>query len=689
MDLSGMKIGVFRKDVEVIRQNPLMLFDRQADAYYRISERAAVLISCMTEATTTGEFCSRMERRGFHVTLEEVINLLSFLKQNDLLEPEYSQTAVRQQKLREAKEKSRFLRMASAYMYFRLPPWHPEEFFRNIAPYVSFLASKAFIILLMIPAVAGFLLAIRNFNTVRTVFLDSLSWAGIAKYFAAIVLLKIIHEAAHSLAAIRFNCRVRGIGLGFMLFYPRLYTDTTDSWRLERKERLLIDAAGIIAELLIGGIAALAYFYLPPGALQATLFYIFAVSTLSTLLVNGNPCIRYDGYYILCDLTGIDNLMTRSAETVKQFWRYYLLRLGTKPEQNNRFFLLFFGICSCIYRIFLYTSIILVIYHKFVKVVAVVLLILEIYTILIYPCIREIRTIRELSRKSAAKARGFLLLAVLAAAALVLFMPLHWELELYGEVVPEERYPVTVSESGYFTGDLPAHSYRVSAGETLFTLRSPQLSFAQEKLQALLRQDKMQFAQESTDEKLFSRSGITAKKIASDQQAAEELFRRQEKLSIKAPADGIFTVAKADLFRAGRFVPKGSVIGEVVSSGLMVYAYAEDRDIGTISPGTPAKIRTVDSLKEYDAVVTRVDPVALPLENSPLFILYGGRIPMYQNSGEPGKFHSVRPLCRVELIFTGKEIPASGRRVFCDIKERRQLYTLLVRSALSIFRREF
>lgn len=666
-----------------------MLFDRQADAYYRIPERAATLISYLTEVLPVEEFCSRMDKIGVAVTPDEVLNLLAFLRQNNLLEPEYSQTAYKLQKLTEAKEKSRLMRWSAAYMYFRLPPWHPEEFFRRIGPWVSFLAAKWFILLLMIPAAAGFLLVIRNFGTVRDVFADTLSWAGIAKYFAAIVLLKMLHEAAHSLAAIRFNCRVRGIGVGFMLFYPRLYTDTTDSWRLPRKERLLIDAAGIIAELLIGGIAALSYFYLPPGAWQATMFYIFAVSTLSTLLVNGNPCIRYDGYYILCDLTGIDNLMSRSGETVRRFWRYYLLRLGEKPEPQNRWFLLLFGLLSFVYRIFLYTGIILVIYHKFVKVLAVILLVLELWTLLIYPCLREIRVLRELSRRSAAKARWLLGAGILLVTALILVMPLTWDVELYGEVVPEKRIPVTVKEGGYLTADLPGNARRVSEGETLIILDSPRLVFSLAKMEALLSQDKLQFSQESTDEKLFSRSLITARKIASDEQAIGELLRRRENLQIKAPCSGFWVVKNADSFRAGRFLGKGMSAGEVVSGNLTVYAYAEDHEAAAITPGTAAVIRTADSLETFDAVVSRVDPVAVPLENSPLLILYGGRIPMYQESDAPGKYHSTAPLYLVELTFTGENHPAPGRRVKVGIKESRRLYSMLWQSALSIFRREF
>ena len=86
---------------------------------------------------------------------------------------------------------------------------------------MSWLASRYFVIALLIPALIGYVLLLRNFPEVRATFLDSLSWAGLAKYFLAIVAMKVVHEAAHSIAAMHFNCRVRGIGLGFMVFCPR------------------------------------------------------------------------------------------------------------------------------------------------------------------------------------------------------------------------------------------------------------------------------------------------------------------------------------------------------------------------------------------------------------------------------------------------------------------------------------
>ncbi|MDD3155768.1 MAG: hypothetical protein PHS41_12970, partial [Victivallaceae bacterium] len=426
--------GTLRDDVELLRGNPPMLFDRQSDAYFRIAPEALEIISFLTESMPLSRFLELLNRNGIAATKDELLHLLAFLQQNNLLAPEYGHIGVKRERQCVMQEKTWFLRFSAAYLFFKLPPWRPEKFFDRLTPYVSWIVSKPVVLFLLIPALIGYLLVLRDFGTVRATFLDSLSWAGLAKYFAAILFLKFIHESAHSLAAIHFGCRVRGIGLGFMVFYPRLYTDTTDSWRLPRRQRLLIDAAGIIVELLLGGIAALLWAYLPPGAWKSTMFYIFAVGTISTLFINGNPCIRYDGYYILCDLVNIDNLMTRSGEFVRAFWRWHFLRLGEMPRNVRGSFLLCFGIVSFVYRIFLYTSIILMIYFHFAKALALGMIVLELYSIVIYPFWREIQTVRALSKRSGSLAGWYFAGALMLIGALILFLPLSWDIALFGEI---------------------------------------------------------------------------------------------------------------------------------------------------------------------------------------------------------------------------------------------------------------
>lgn len=680
--------GVLRTDIELIHGDPPMLFDRQSDSYYKIAPAMLDILAFLSESMPVSQFLDRLNRNGIPATQEELIRLLAFLQQNNLLAPEYGHIGAKRERQAEIREKTAFLRFSAAYLFFKLPPWRPERFFDRIGPYVSWLASKPVILLLLAPALIGYLLLIRDFGAVRTTFLNSLSWAGLAKYFAAILFLKFIHETAHSLAAIHFHCRVRGIGLGFMVFYPRLYTDTTDSWRLPRKERLLIDSAGIIIELLLGGCAALLWTYLPPGAWKSTMFYIFAVSVISTLFVNGNPCIRYDGYYILCDLVNIENLMTRSSEYVKQFWRRHFLRLGSAPDNPRGTFLLCFGVCSFIYRIFLYTSIILVIYHKFVKALAVVMMILELYSILIYPCWREIQTVRALSKRSANRARRYLGSAVLLILAAILFLPLSWNITLPGETVPAQRRLLTVAEGGYLTETLPRRARPVRAEEVLFRLESPQLDTAIRRLEGTLKYDETLYALQQLDEKMFSESRVTSEKIASDRLSLAELHRRKNDLTVRAGAAGIFVPELPDL-SPGAFLAKGWKIGEIVSEEPMLYAYAQDRDLGKLKVGDTASVTVRDSLTTWSAKVTAVDRISTRLENSPLLQHFGGSIPVYFEAEKKNSYSSVLALYRVELKFNGSPDIDCGRVASVQVLHKERLWNRLAQTVLSIFHREF
>lgn len=689
-----MMTGMLRQDIELIRPGEhgdfAMLFDPAADAYYKISKRSLEIISRIDKNYALLDFLNLLNNCGMQVTKDEVLQLIAFLHQNNLIAPEYGQMEKKYAQYVKMKEDTLFLRFSSAYLFFKLPPIRPEKFYNFIRPAVSWMASKFFVMLLLIPAVAGYILMLRDFPTVRATFMDSLSWAGLAKYFMAILIMKVVHEAAHSLAAIHFNCRVRGIGLGFMVFYPRLFTDTTDSWRLPRKQRLLIDAAGIIIELLVGGIAALIWVYSPPGMWKSTMFYIFAVSTISTIFVNGNPCIRYDGYYILCDITNMENLMTRSAEYVKQFWRWYFLRLGSSPKEERGGFLLFFGIISFIYRIFLYTSIILIIYNQFVKAVALVALVLELYAIFFYPMYKEIKTIRALSKKSANWARLYLFLFLSIVTYAVLFFPLSWNVDLSGEVVPVSQLQVTVMEGGYLTNDLPGKPVMYTKDQNVFQLESPFLDFGIERSERDISYMKTLLNLQQLDRETLGPAMITKQKIQTQQESLMELLRRKTDLKTDALAEGIYVPRTRGPVYNGMFLPKGTLVGEILSTQKMVYAYADDRDIPKLKIGERVKMHTNDSLVDLYGTITTIDPVPAKLRNSPLLQQYGGPLPVYIDEQNPGEFTSVLPLYRLEIRFDEENPPVQlGRNLKVEVLHTERLYDSLKQYILSFIRKEF
>ena len=370
-----------------------------------------------------------------------------------------------------------------------------------------------------------------------------------------------------------------------------------------------------------------------------------------------------------------------------QFWRWHFLRLGEKPRNGRGWLLLFFGIGSFCYRLFLYTSIILLIYHKFVKAVAIVMMFFELYSILLYPFWREVQTVRTLSKRSAGRARWILGGVVLLILAGVLFLPLSWNISLPGETVPAEHRQITVAESGYLTNDLPRRAIPVNAGETLFQLHSPQLESAIERLKAVRTYDRTLHELQQLDEERFSESRVTAEKLASDETGLRELLRRRENLTVTTPETGIF-VSRLPTLSKGAFLPRGMLAGEVVSDRLAVYAYAQDRDIGKLKPGDEATVYPGDSLATYPARIVNVNRIAAQLKDSPLLQHFGGPIPVYPVPGNDHHYSSVLPLYRIELEFTAPADLDSGRIVTVKVRHAEQLGNRLWKLILSAIRRE-
>ena len=125
MNEAEIKIGVLRQDIELIRGQKNMIFDPAADSYFKVSAQTLKIMSFMTGTVTVSEFIDKLEKNGVPAKKEDVSELYVFLKNNNLIVPEYGEVAARCKKEQEQKEKSRFLRFSAAYLFFRLPPWRP------------------------------------------------------------------------------------------------------------------------------------------------------------------------------------------------------------------------------------------------------------------------------------------------------------------------------------------------------------------------------------------------------------------------------------------------------------------------------------------------------------------------------------------------------------------------------------
>ena len=665
-----------------------MIFDPAAENYFKLSVPAWQMLSRYDRDMSVKEFGDRLRRSGIPADPVEILTLKQFLVQNNLLTPDAETFAAQAAQRREAKNKHLWLKVASAYLYFKLPPLHPQPFIDKIKPCIGFIGSKYFFWSLAIPAILGYLLAFRNLPSIRAMLEDSFSWAGLVKYFFAVILLKIIHESGHLAANMHFNCRVRAIGISVIFLYPRFFSDTTDSWRLPRKQRLLVDAGGLLSEVLCGGLAALAWCYLPPGNLQSTMFFIFAVSTAGTILVNGNPLIRFDGYYILCDILNIENLMQRSSEYLKQFNRHFLFRVGPVPQEERPLLMFSFGIAAFIYRFLLYTSIILVIYNSMIKAVAVILLVLEVFTIFILPFYNEVRIVKALSKRAGTRANLFFILVLLGAAGLVLFMPLSWRTRLPGEVTCPEATPVTVLESGYLAADAPDKPVRVRAGQTVLKLVSPKLDMELARRKAILKENEVLLQQQLNTETTFGDSMLTRQKILSEKARIADLEKRKNRLNISAGNDGVFVPRYSEL-SSGAALFTGMIAGVVNPSEMRVTAYASDEQLARLKSGMRVVFRFRDSNTDNGGVISRINPVPAVFAPSPLLSVAGGEIPVRSVPGKPGEFTPEHTMFKVEITPDKPVVQQQGRTLRVFVSNREILFDKFVSSVIYFFRSEF
>ena len=685
--------GVLRSDIVLIPPGEhgsyYLLFDPLSEHYYKLTGRSARILRMLDKSYPISFFLKKVNNAGVDAEKDEILELLFFLQQNTLMVPGYGSVNHRYEKYRKMKQDTLLNRILALYMFFRLPPIYPDRFFTATMPWMRIFFNRFTVGFLALAAITGYLLMMRQWNNAYTEFVDSLSWSNLVNYFWALLVTKTLHELSHGYAAKSYGANVRSMGVSFIVFYPRLFVDLTDSWRLSRFKRMVCDGAGIACELIFGGLSAIVWCYSRPGPLHSTMFYLMMVSALGTILVNGNPFIRYDGYYLLCDLLNIENLMQRSQEYLKAMNRKLFLGLGEYPESSDNtsgFTLYFFGLGAFIYKLFLYTSIILIIYFQFTKALALLLMALEFYTMLVMPFMMEVKVIL-MHLKKLNVIKTVITLLLLCCVISLLFIPLPWSYTLDCEVVPEKGTIVTVRESGFAALKLPEEAQHVRKGQVILPVKNIFLDFNIRRYEAMIKTNEAELELSRTDQKTMGLTPVLFEKLRINNLTRNEMIRRRAEMKITAPEDGLF-IPQLKEVSPGRFLEKGMVLGRVVSAGNTLYAYAPDNEVNHIRIGSKVTYYLRGEIRKRYGVVSAINPVPVTFRDSTLIQQLGGTVPCYPKP-RTMEFSPVNVLYRIEIT-SRTELPLrSGRIGVAYVKQSYKLYQEIYRQILHVFFREF
>ena len=550
------------------------------------------------------------------------------------------------------------------YLYFRLPLIHPDKFLENTLGVFKLITSKAFLFIYIIISITGLYFLSQRFDEYIHTFTNFLNPKGIFIYGISIAVLKTLHEFSHAYTAKYYGNRVPTIGLAFIILWPIPFCDVTDSWRMNsRSKRLKISASGIITELIIAGIALFIWGISNNSSLKSITFVLSSLSILSTLLVNINPLMRFDGYYLFSDLTGIDNLQLRAFTMTRWFYRKFLLGIDIgcpEPELSlqRKTFMMAYSISTWIYRLFLYTGIALVVYYTFPKVIGIILFGIEIITFLLKPLYKEFSTNYKLLHSRRINIHFAIFMILMLSVLTWLSLPLSRFTSIPAITATDEEQIIYSPVSGIIYEQFINRDSKVSSGEKLISINSNELEAEIALAQLAINQLARDLRQISSKPKL---KGLTPQLRETYLQAKARLRSLNKKLQhsiIYSEIDGTVTNFKNTL-RSGVAVFKGEELGKILNlRTVKLQIYATSEEISYLKIGD--ELEFIPSYSNYQNTkyrvrITNINPTReVYLKHPELAAVNGGTIDVIPD--KEGALKIIKPFFEVECHFTEKNI---------------------------------
>jgi putative peptide zinc metalloprotease protein len=610
-----------------------VLRDVASDRVYRFTTASYLVLGLMDGRRTVQQIWdAAVERLGDDApTQDEMIVLLSQLHAADVLQCDVPPDAA--ELFRRGARLSRRMRLGQwlSPLAWRFHLLDPEPLLRPVVPALRPLFGPIGLVLWLAVVLPGLALMAVHWDALTKNLLDSITTPQTALLLWLLFpVIKVLHEFGHAAAIKAYGGEVHDMGIMFLVFTPIPYVDASASTAVPGKwRRFVVGGAGMMVELVIASVAVYVWATAQPGVVRSLAYYSIIVAGISTVLFNGNPLLRYDGYYMLADLLEIPNLYTRSRAYVGYLAERYLFgRRESEPPQatpGERGWFVGYAVTSFVYRVLVLAAIAFFLLGQ-VFYLAVGLLILTSTMWLVVPLVRGVRYLAGSPRLRRVRVRAILVSsgAAVAAALLLGVVPVPFRTQAEGVVwVPDEAL-VRVDSEGFIERLVAPAGGWVKAGDLLVVLRNPELVTRREVLEARVRELRARYDAERAQD--IVRSQIVDEEL---RHALRELGRVRERLdglALRAGTDGTFVIPQPESL-PGRFARKGELLAYVLDlHTLTVRAVVEQEAIDLVrNRRLGIEVRLAERLDEIRvATLTREVPGAREALPSPALGSAGG-----------------------------------------------------------------
>lgn len=573
--LSGSKIAL-RASVRVHRQVYrgvlwYVLYEPFTNQYYRLPRGAYDFVSRLSPDKTVGEVWGSMLKNGEGEMpgQGEVIEMLAQLYQANMLmyvgADDGAKLFERNRKQRQKKVKASLLNI----FFLKVPLFDPDALLNRLRWLIACLISKPFALVWLLTVCIAAKYGVENFDALKDSAQGFLSPSNIGWVYVCTVFVKLLHEFGHASVVKRYGGEVHTLGVMFMLLVPLPYVDATASWSFRKKSRrVLVGAAGMLTEFFIASVALILWANLGGGIAKSLAYNVLIMASVSTVLFNINPLMRFDGYYMLTDLLDMPNLQQRSVQHLRYLLeRYAFFKRDAEPVAETwaeRVIYAVYGLASSIYRIFLFTGFIVAISQHYL-ILSFVMGVLLCLTMVVMPVGKFLKYIFASPALALVRSRAVLLTVLVLGGLLaaLFYVPVPDTFKAPG-VIEAARYEnTTVGESGVVAKVYRAERGLVKQGDTLMLLENRELDFSIEEKRAQVNETVQSYYQ-ALDEAPENMLPLE-KRLGVLKQELNDLLRYREKLALLAPMDGIWDV-KNPLEYAGRFLQRGDSVGVVLDT---------------------------------------------------------------------------------------------------------------------------
>jgi putative peptide zinc metalloprotease protein len=565
-----------------------VLEDHASGRLSRFTPTAYHIIGLMDGKRTVQEIwdAARERLREEAPTQEEVIRLLSQLHATDALQADVVPDTIEIMKRFKKKRSALWKQNLRSPLFMRFHLFDADRFltrFQGLArPFFSWPGLVAWLIVV---GTAVFLAGVHWAELTKNITDRILNPGNLVVMWLVFPVLKAFHEFGHGFAVKLKGGEVHDMGIMFLVLTPVPYVDASASSAFrDKRERILVGAAGMAVEIFIGALALFFWSSTEPGPLRSLAYNVIFIAGVSSILFNGNALLRYDAYYILSDLLEIPNLGPRGLRYLGYLFQRYLfgVRDAEPPESTpgEKVWFILYTVASWAYRIFIYVAIVLFIASKFLFI-GVLFALWAVVSMMVLPAAKGVRFLSSSPRLTRKRARAYLVTGLILAAIVVLISLVPFPLGTRAEGVlwiPEHSF-VRAATDGFVEKLLATPGSRVRAGDPLIECSDPLLPAQIRVLESKLGELQATYDAQIIEDRV--KAQITKEEMQNITGRLKDAKEREGELTVRSPGNGVFIVPEPqDL--PGRFAKRGELLGYVLTRSSVtarVVVYQADVDL--------------------------------------------------------------------------------------------------------------